>query len=198
MWQVSVDAKYRRELELLLAALPARFHPIIRETIEALTAIVSLPAVLLHEDFGFSNIIVSEPDCRLVGVMDWAEAAVGPFGTNLHSLLPLYGKVHLKNGIILFEDHAVLHETFWGVFSAEVGGLSDEEVVAVKWARVLGLLLDKGFSSRLANKPAPAPIGDDEAGRRNMLYLDGLLLNPATKFDSAAMSGLREVSRICS
>ena len=150
---------------------------------DALAAIVSLPAVLLHEDFGFSNIIVSEPDCHLVGVVDWAEAAVGPFGTNLLSLLPMSGKVNLKTGVIRFEDHAALQETFWSVFEAEVGGLGEEEVVAIKAARILGLLHWKGFSGRMANEPEPVPIGDDEAGRQNLQYLDGLLLNPSTKFD---------------
>lgn len=148
-----------------------------------MTAIISLPVTLLHKDFGSSNIIVSEPSCHLVGVVDWAEAAIGPFGTNLHSLLPLSGKVMLQRGIILFEDHASLQETFWDVFSSEVGGLSDKEVTAIKAARVLGLLCSKGFSSRLGNKPEPVPIGDDAAGRYNMLYLDGLLLNPETRFD---------------
>ena len=148
-----------------------------------MTEILPLPAVLLHKDFGTSNIIVSEPSCHLVGVVDWAEAAIGPFGTNLHSLLPLYGKVMLQRGIALFDDHASLQETFWGVFLSEVRGLGEKEVAAIKAARILGLLCSKGFSSRLGNKPEPVPIGDDEAGRYNMLYLDGLLLDPATRFD---------------
>ena len=61
--------------------------------------------------------------------------------------------------------------------------MNDEEVTVIKTARILGLLRSKGFTSRLRNKPEPVPIGDDEAGRYNMLYLNGLLLGPATKFD---------------
>lgn len=54
--------------------------------------ILSLPMVLLHRDLGSCNIIVDEATCRLIGVIDWAEAEVCPFGLNLHSLQSLTGK----------------------------------------------------------------------------------------------------------
>jgi hypothetical protein len=31
--------------------------------------------------------------------------------------------------------------------------------------------------------PPATPISDDETGRYNMLFLDGFLINPATRFD---------------
>lgn len=63
-----------------------------------------------------------------------------------------------------------------------MGGLSDETIETIKAARALGQILSKGFTSHLANMPKAVPVKDDESGRYNMLYLDGLLLNPATKF----------------
>ncbi len=79
---------YQKELELLLVALPARFELVIRNTLDSLPEIIlSLPTVLLHKDLGDFNISVGEPSCHLVGVIDWAEAEVALFGTNLHSLL---------------------------------------------------------------------------------------------------------------
>ena len=48
----------------------------------------------------------------------------------------------------------------------------------------MGLLLSSGFTGRLVNETEPVPIGDDEVGRYNMLSLDGLPLNPATRLDN--------------
>lgn len=53
----------------------------------------------------------------------------------------------------------------------------------IKSANVMGLLLSHGFTSRLANKPQVTPIRDDETGLSNMLSLDGILVNPCTRFD---------------
>ena len=67
-------------------------------------------------------------------------------------------------------------------FCEEIGGLGEEEIQAIKSSRVIGLLLSRGFTSRLANMPWPEPIRDDESGPYNMLHLDGLLIAPATRF----------------
>lgn len=138
--------------------------------------------VLLHEDFGTCNIMVDDTSCHLVGVIDWAEAKIGPFGLNLDSLQPLMSKFHLKNGWIRYEDYNSLRETFWGVLREEVEGLSDDIIRVIKSARMIGLLLSRGFTSRLANMPEPVPIRDNESGAYNMLDLDGLLINSPTSF----------------
>jgi hypothetical protein len=89
---------YTSELQLLLTALPVRFHVIIQSCIDSVDAILSLPMVLLHKDFGDCNIMVDETTCHLVGVIDWAEAEIGPFGLNLSSLQNLSRKLHLRDG----------------------------------------------------------------------------------------------------
>jgi len=53
----------------------------------------------------------------------------------------------------------------------------------IKTARIMGLLLSRGFTKRLANMPQATPIQDDETGRYNLLFLDGFLVNPDTRFD---------------
>lgn len=116
-------------------------------------------------------------------MVDWADAATATFGMNLHELLTISGELELQGGVTWFEDHKALQETFWEVLKAEVGGLSEEEVMAIKAARVLGVLRHYGFTSRLSNQPKTVPIGDDEVGRYKMLYLDALLLNPETKYE---------------
>jgi hypothetical protein len=175
---------YVKELGLLLSSLPARFHPAIQSCINSMDDILSLPMVLLHQDFGWSNIMVDEASCHLVGVIDWAEAEICPFGLNLSILESITGRLHLKNGWSRYEDYNILQDTLWNTFKQEVGGLTGDTVCTIKSARIMGLLLCYGFTSRLAHMPEPVPIGNDEVGRYNTLSLDGFLLNPATRLDS--------------
>ncbi|KAK1774083.1 hypothetical protein QBC45DRAFT_338488 [Copromyces sp. CBS 386.78] len=174
---------YVTDLELLSTSLPSRFQPIIQTCIDAIDDILSLPMVLLYEDFGASNILVDEATCHLVGVIDWAEAEVCPFGLNLHSIRFLSGKIHLRNGWMRYEDYDALQEAFWDTLKREVGGLSDHQLRTIKLARALGLLRSDGFTPRFANEQEPVPINDDEHGRYNMMSLDRFLINPETKFD---------------
>ena len=157
---------------------------IVQTCLDAMDAIFSLPMVLLHRDFGSCNIMVDERSCHLTGVIDWAEAEICPFGLNLHSLQSFMGRLHLKNGWTRYEDHPDLEATFWTTFKAEVGGLSAESLQIIQTARMMGLLLSHGFTSRLANKSQATPIVDDDAGRYNMLSLDGFLIDPVTRFDN--------------
>lgn len=183
-YRTNLRQTYLNDLRRLRAGLPARFRPIVQRCIDSLDAIMSLPMVLLHHDFGACNVIVDETTCHLSGVVGWAEAAVEPFGVNLHSLQAFTGKLHLRNGWTRYGDYDALQEVFWDGFKKEVvGGVSDEEVGAIKMARVLGLLRSSRFTSRLANEPEPVPIRDDERGRYNMMSLDGFLIDEKTRFD---------------
>ncbi len=139
--------------------------------------------VLLHRDMGTCNIMVHERSRHLTGVIDWAEAEICPFGQKLHSLQPFMGSLHLRNGWTRYEDYAALEATFWSTFRGGVGGLSTKTVDTIETARIMGLLLSHGFTSRLANMPQATPIGDDETGRYNMLSLDAFLIDPATRFN---------------
>lgn len=172
--------RYEKDLQRLLAALPDRFRPIIQRSIDALPAIFSLPMVLLHKDFGVNNIMVNADDNHLVGVIDWAEAEIGPFGTNLHSLQQFMSKYRLGVGWIRHGNYETLDRIFWDTLSTSTG-LGHETIQAIKSARIVGLLRSHGFTSRLANQPEPEPIRDDESGAYEMLGLDGLLIAPATK-----------------
>lgn len=138
---------------------------------------------LVHGDLGDCNLIVDEATFHLTGVVDWAEAEICPFGVNLYSLQSLTGKLHLQNGWTRYDDHDDLWHVFWKTLRDEVGGLTDKSMEAIQLARIMGLLLSKGFTNCLANEPEPVPIGDDEPGRYSMLSLDGFLVNPATRFE---------------
>ena len=189
-----IDMNYREnlrrtyigDLQLLLRHLPSRFHLIIQNCLDSMEAILSLPMVLLHKDFGTNNIMVDKTSFHLTSVIDWAEAEVGSFGQNLHTLHFLTGTLHLKNGWRRYADYRALQNTFWSMFQNTIGGdLPSETMKTIKAARTMGLLRSYGFTNQLANQPKATPIqDDDETGRYNMLYLDGFLINPATRYEN--------------
>jgi hypothetical protein len=84
---------------------------------------------------------------------------------NLHSLQLITGKLHLRNGWSRYEEYDALQDVFWAGFRREVGGLSDGQLETIKRARILGLLLSLGLTSRHANESQPVPIRDDEHRR---------------------------------
>lgn len=183
-YRENLRRSYTNELQLLLRHLPSRFHQPAQKCLDSMEAIMSLPMVLLHRDFSACNIMVDETTCHLTGVVDWAEAEIGPFGQEISSLQAFTGTLHLKTGWSRYEDYGALHDTFWSTFRDEVGDLSAETTETIKSACIMGLLLSHGFTSRLANMSQVTPIGDDETGRYNMLSLDGFLVDPTTRFDN--------------
>jgi len=177
--------RYTSDLQLLLTALPERFQAIVQGVLDHLDLVFSLPMVLLHRDFGTSNILVEDKTCHLTSVIDWAEAEVSPFGQNLHSLEAFTSSLNLQQGWKRYDDYKDLQVSFWDTFGNEVGkSFTQETKKAIETSRVIGLLFSRGFTKRLANAAPPTPISDDSTGSYNMLFLDGLLLKPETKFIS--------------
>lgn len=178
-----LEKSYRKDLQLLLDGLPERFQPFVKVCQSSLNDIMALPMVLIHKDFGACNLLVDPQTCRLTGIVDWAEATICPFGMNLYSLQAFTGSMHLRNGWSRFPDYNEIEGIFWSTFSSEVGKLPLQTMLTIKRAQMLGLLLSRGFTSRLANEKEPAPLKDDEHGRYQMMYLDGHLIKPHTTFD---------------
>lgn len=116
-------------------------------------------------------------------IVNWAEAEIRPFSLNLHFLQSLTGTLDFRDGWKRYDDYDNLQHVFWTTFKGEVGGLADDRIEAIRLARITGLLLARGFTCPLADKPEPVPIGDDRRGRLSMLSLDGFLVNPATRFE---------------
>ncbi|KAJ5545237.1 hypothetical protein N7535_006380 [Penicillium sp. DV-2018c] len=174
--------QYERELNWLLASLPVRFHPLIKQSLDSLPAIFSLPMALQHTDFGSFNLLVDEKSYKLLGVIDWADAKIAPFGTTLYNHDRLISKIHLKHGWSRYDDYRLLDEIFWSTFIQQTG-VDNETLKTIKAARIVGALLWLGFTNRLPNEPNPVPISDDnEEGAYRMRDLDGLLINQATRF----------------
>lgn len=154
---------------------------------------MTLPIVLAHKDFGDFNILVDSETCHLLGVIDWAEASLEPFGINLYAAENLMTKFHLRNGAVRYPRYEILYERFWDVLGKEIGradfigsggGDATTNVIeTIQSAMLLGLLLSNGFTSRLANEAAPVPISEDSReGAYKMLKLDSFLVREETKF----------------
>lgn len=152
---------------------------------------MTLPIVLAHKDFGDFNILVDPETCHLLGVIDWAEATLEPFGINLYATENLMTKFHLRNGAVRYPRYEVLYERFWdglgmGIGRGEFigGGDATANVIStIQSAMLLGLLLSNGFTSRLANEAAPVPISEDSReGAYKMLKLDSFLVREETRF----------------
>lgn len=79
-------------------------------------AIFSLPMVLLHRDFGTYNLTVDEKSCRLLGIVDWVEAEIWPFGLNIHCPESFMESLHVRGGWVRYEDHDTLECEFWHTF----------------------------------------------------------------------------------
>lgn len=179
-----LQQEYERDLRLLLHALPSRFQDVIQHCLQALTSVMALPMVLAHKDFGDFNMLVDPDTCHLLGVIDWAEAKIEPFGVNSYAVEKLMGRFHLRDGASRYPDYDTLYNTFWQTLEAEISSdLSDAVISAIRSAMLLGFLLEHGFTSRLANMPKPVPISDDDSeGAYKMLGLDSFLSRTETRF----------------
>ncbi|EPE28005.1 Protein kinase-like (PK-like) [Glarea lozoyensis ATCC 20868] len=173
--------QYTQDLESLLQSFPPRFHNIIQKCLDSMEAVLDLPVVLLHRDISTANLIVDADTCELKGVLDWGEAGLGTFGQNLHFLQNLICVLDLPHGWRPYEDYPILQETFWNKFQDEVENISPEIIKTMKLASVMGLLLYRGFTRRLAGMASSTPISDDKEGSYNFLYLDAFLLQQSTR-----------------
>lgn len=107
---------------------------------------MALPIVLAHKDFGDFNMLVDPDTCHLLGVIDWAESELQPFGINLYAVEKLMSKFHLRNGASRYPDYDTLYDTFWQTLQVEIGAdLSDATVGTMRSANLLRFLLEHGF-----------------------------------------------------
>ncbi|PPJ52944.1 hypothetical protein CBER1_11655 [Cercospora berteroae] len=179
-----LEQEYEGDLRLLQHALPRRYQSVIQRCLQALPSIMALPIVLAHKDFGDFNMLVDPDTCHLLGVIDWAEAKLEPFGVNLYAVEKLMTKFHLRNGASRYPNYDTLYDTFWQTLKAEINAdLSDATVCTIRSAILLGFLLEHGFTSRLANMPEPVPISNDNTeGAYKMLELESFLIQAETRF----------------
>lgn len=160
---------YIRKLAALHTILPERFHAVVQECIDNVDHVLSLPLVFAHQDLSLADIIVDKSS-HLTGIVSWAQAHVSPFGSNLHALQLIAGKMHPQNGYFKYDDYLELSGAFWSTLQEKVGTLSKETLHTIKLAMHTSLLISRSFTSD------NVPIGDDAEGRYNLLFLDAFVL----------------------
>lgn len=115
-----------------------------RQSIAALDDIAELPWVLTHDDLSNMNLLVDATTGHLQGVIDWADAAVWPFGVALWGVESILGYA-CPDGWIWLDDEAQSARILFSTTLQKSLDLPAGQIVLVEKARILGLLLRYGF-----------------------------------------------------
>ena len=131
---------YHSRLDKLTTTLPSRFHPRLNEARDKLFKLFQdgYPTVLNHVELAENNVHADPKTGHITGVLDWLDAAPGPFGLALWGVDVVLG-VSSGSGWHWHKDHVTLRQQFWDAFTTAVGGLTDEQVATIKLARVVGI-----------------------------------------------------------
>ena len=92
-----------------------------------------------------NNIHVDPSTGRLVGICDWRDAEVSPFGMSLGGLETMLGSNTIIMGALAWRYHTdeqALRELFWETFYKALGNITDERIEV---ARLAGIFLKNGW-----------------------------------------------------
>jgi DNA excision repair protein ERCC-4 len=169
------------KLAQLRASLPDYLQGHVDRTVKALPDILQLPWVLTHADLSSSNLLFDQDTGHLTGVIDWADAALWPFGRSLWGLESVLGYGN-DNGWHWLVDDQSSRRLFQSVFEAEIRGLSLQQLACIEYARVLGLLLRWGFVWKEGSMVPQDSADDEHHYLQNLSIFLGrtLLSNPGT------------------
>ncbi|KAF2849239.1 hypothetical protein T440DRAFT_399911 [Plenodomus tracheiphilus IPT5] len=164
-----VGSSITDRLRKLAAELPdAQLRDRAQSISRAVRGMTDYPVVLNHGDLIPSNILVDEKTWEIIGLVDWAEAEVLPFGTCLYGLEHLLGYMETSNSdgssgcdapliFLYFDNAANLRNLFWTHLlecTPELRSRKDD----VEVMRDMGVLLwrgiawDDGAIDRVANE----------------------------------------------
>jgi hypothetical protein len=111
-----------------------------------------------------NNVYVDSNSGRITGLVGWLDAPVNPFGLSLWGLDSILG-IQTNSGWHWHLYHAELRQQFWDAFTAAVGPLTDNQIMTIKLARIIGIFL------RFPADLGPVKYEDDS----RVEFLDGLL-----------------------
>ncbi|RWA07372.1 hypothetical protein EKO27_g7732 [Xylaria grammica] len=101
------------------------------------------PMVINHGDLLENNIHVDVQTGHLAGIVDWRDAKVGPFATQLWGLENILG-IRGSTGMRFHSRHSELRQLFWQTLDEEIGDESEGFREAIRTARMVGLFLANG------------------------------------------------------
>ncbi|KAI1147178.1 hypothetical protein F4825DRAFT_438217 [Nemania diffusa] len=139
---------YSSRLQWLRKGLPDRFHATLDTLIPQLPSICdeNWPLVPNHTDLLENNIHVDPDTGAIVGICDWRDAEVSPFGMSLGGLETMLGiRTMNEHGWTYFPNHRERREQFWTTFYHCLGAVSKAQQQCIEVARLTGLFLENGF-----------------------------------------------------
>ena len=94
------------------------------------------------------NLLVDPDTGHLQGVIEWADAALWPFGIALWGVESILGYSNSDGWFWLDENVHSLYRAFGNRFVAEVGELPMDTLAVIEASRVFGILLRYGFDRK--------------------------------------------------
>ncbi|KAK6213599.1 hypothetical protein QIS74_09601 [Colletotrichum tabaci] len=130
--------EFSSKFDLLAQSLPARFASNLSRVRQALPSLFSgaLPFVLSHGDLCEMNILVNPETGNITGIVDWAEAAVLPFGFSLWGFETILGYMD-SQGWHYYDNRRGLEHLFWQTFFEEAKNASEIDLHFIRAARMI-------------------------------------------------------------
>lgn len=163
--------EYSSQLTQLAEGLPTRFRQTLDSLIASLPGLFAedWPMVPNHTDLLENNIHVDPSTGRLVGICDWKDLEISPFGMSLRGLETMLGMDKMGKGWCYHANHEALRSIFWKSFNQIMGETRVDDRVEV--ARLVGIFLANGWEYNEADEKVIA--GEESYGFK---YLDAAIL----------------------
>ncbi|KAF5017336.1 hypothetical protein F66182_10745 [Fusarium sp. NRRL 66182] len=158
----SLFSQYSSQLSELVQGLPDRFRP----SLEYLTAqlprlfVEDWPLVPNHNDLLENNIHVNPETGQIVGICDWRDTTIGPFGMSLGGLETMLG-IRRMRGWCYHLNQQELRDLFWVTFYNAIGKFSEELRDLIEVARLVGIFIENGFEGDGNGNRVPASEGNE-------------------------------------
>lgn len=165
--------QYNSQLRELRDGLPNSFSATLDSLINRLPDLFTddWPLMPNHADLLENNIHVDPMTGRLVGICDWRDMTISPFGMSLGGLETMLGINWRRQGWCYHSNQQELRELFWQTFTDAMGAASPEQAQRITNARIIGLFLAHGFEVDGSGNRFPAKDGQGE-----LPYLEAITL----------------------
>jgi hypothetical protein len=120
-----------------------------------------------HIDLLENNIHVDLSTGRIMGICDWRDTEISPFGMSLGSLETMLGIARTK-GWCYLTNHKTLRDLFWDEFYKAMGTEADNRIEV---ARLVGIFLANGW--KYNDDGDKVPVWE---GTYDLNYLDAVVL----------------------
>ncbi|KAF8184438.1 hypothetical protein BJ912DRAFT_974834 [Pholiota molesta] len=172
--------EYASKLTELRRGLPGRFRPTLEHILTRLPALFAddWPLVPNHTDLLENNIHVDPRTGALVGICDWKDAELSPFGMALGGLETMLGVNRVDEGWCYHPSQQALRALFWEAFYTAMGNGNTADA-RIDVARLAGIFLENGWQWDEEGNRVPL-----QEGARDLVYLDKVVLGTTSASSS--------------